>query len=63
MSIHSHRSENGRYVRIPHLFEVDLTGDKLGVGKAIFTFRNSRFRDLFFQHFSFRPTFIHGSAR
>jgi len=33
MSIHSHRSENGRYVRIPHLFEVDLTGDKLVLGK------------------------------
>jgi beta-xylosidase len=33
MSIHSHRSENGRVVRIPHLFEVDLTGDKLVLGK------------------------------
>jgi len=33
MSIHSHKSENGRYVRIPHLFEVDLTGDKLVLGK------------------------------
>jgi len=33
MSIHSHRSENGRYIRIPHLFEVDLSGDKLVVGK------------------------------
>jgi beta-xylosidase len=32
MSIHSHRSENGRYVRVPHLFEVDLTGDKLVLG-------------------------------
>jgi beta-xylosidase len=33
MSIHSHRSENGRYIRIPHLFEVDMKGDKLVVGK------------------------------
>jgi beta-xylosidase len=33
MSIHSHKSVNGRYMRIPHLFEVDLTGDKLVVGK------------------------------
>jgi beta-xylosidase len=33
MSIHSHKSVNGRTVRIPHLFEVDLTGDKLVVGK------------------------------
>ena len=33
MSIHSHRSINGRYRRIPHLFEVDLSGDKLVVGK------------------------------
>ncbi|MBB6327868.1 hypothetical protein FHS59_003511 [Algoriphagus iocasae] len=31
MSVHSHRSENGRYIRVPHLFEVDLTGDKLVV--------------------------------
>lgn len=33
MSVHSHRSENGRYIRIPHLFETDLSGDKLVVGK------------------------------
>jgi hypothetical protein len=33
MSIHSHRSINGRTRRIPHLFEVNLTGDKLVVGK------------------------------
>jgi beta-xylosidase len=33
MSIHSHREANGRYHRIPHLFEVDLSGDKLVVGK------------------------------
>lgn len=33
MSIHSHKDVNGRYIRIPHLFEVDLSGDKLVVGK------------------------------
>lgn len=33
MSVHSHKDINGRYVRIPHLFEVDLSGDKLVVGK------------------------------
>lgn len=33
MSIHSHKNMNGRYRRIPHLFEVDLSGDKLVVGK------------------------------
>ena len=33
MSIHSHKNVNGRYVRIPHLFEADLSGDKLAVGK------------------------------
>jgi beta-xylosidase len=33
MAIHSHKNINGRYVRIPHLFEVDLKGDKLKVGK------------------------------
>lgn len=31
MSVHSHRSENGQYIRVPHLFEVDLSGDKLVV--------------------------------
>lgn len=31
MSVHSHKSVNGRYVRIPHLFKVDLSGDKLVV--------------------------------
>jgi hypothetical protein len=34
MAIHSHQNINGRYLRIPHLFEVDLTGDRLIVGKA-----------------------------
>jgi len=33
MSIHSHKNINGHYLRIPHLFEVDLSGDKLVVGK------------------------------
>lgn len=35
MSVHSHKSVNGRYIRIPHLFELDLTGDKLVVGKEV----------------------------
>ncbi|MCF0065240.1 glycoside hydrolase family 43 protein [Dyadobacter chenwenxiniae] len=34
MSIHSHKSINNRTVRIPHLFEVDDSGDKITVGKA-----------------------------
>ncbi len=34
MSVHSHKNSNGHYVRIPHLFEVDLSGDKLIVGKS-----------------------------
>ncbi len=33
MSVHSHQNVNGRTVRIPHLFEVDDTGDKIVVGK------------------------------
>jgi beta-xylosidase len=34
MSLHSHREDqNGRYIRIPQLFEVDDSGDKLVVGK------------------------------
>jgi hypothetical protein len=33
MSVHSHRSVNGRTIRIPHLFEIDLSGDKLVVGE------------------------------
>jgi len=33
MSVHSHKDVNGVYIRIPHLFEVDLSGDKLAVGK------------------------------
>ncbi len=33
MSVHSHKSINGRYHRVPHLFEVDDSGDKIIVGK------------------------------
>ena len=33
MSVHSHKEIKGRYLRIPHFFEVDLSGDKLVVGK------------------------------
>lgn len=33
MSVHSHKDINGRYVRVPHLFEIDVSGDKLVVGK------------------------------
>ena len=33
MSVHSHKNVNGRYQRIPHLFEVDLSGDKLVITK------------------------------
>lgn len=36
MSVHSHeRLASGEYKRIPHLFEVDLTGNKLKLGKMI----------------------------
>jgi Glycosyl hydrolases family 43 len=33
MAMHSHKNENGRYIRIPHLFEVDDSGDKIILGK------------------------------
>jgi hypothetical protein len=33
MSVHSHENRNGRHYRIPHLFEIDLSGDWLVVGK------------------------------
>jgi beta-glucanase (GH16 family) len=33
MSVHSHKNDGGRYVRIPHLFEVDDSGDKIVIGK------------------------------
>jgi len=32
MAVHSHRAdESGRYIRVPRLFEVDDSGDKLVV--------------------------------
>ena len=31
MAVHSHKDVNGHYIRIPHLFSVDLTGDSLVV--------------------------------
>ena len=33
MALHSHKVINGRYHRVPHLFEVDLSGNKLVVVK------------------------------
>ncbi|KJD34823.1 glycoside hydrolase [Tamlana nanhaiensis] len=33
MSVHSHKKVDGRYHRIPHLFEIDLSGDRLKVVK------------------------------
>jgi len=33
MSVHSHASVEGRTVRIPHLFHVDDSGDKIVVGQ------------------------------
>lgn len=33
MAIHSHKVVNGRYLRVPRLFEADLSGDKLIIGK------------------------------
>ena len=33
MCIHSHKNVNGRYLRVPHFFEVDLSGDKLVMSK------------------------------
>lgn len=35
MAVHSHDSSTGRTIRKPCLFEVDLSGDKLKVGKRI----------------------------
>ncbi len=32
MAVHSHKEVKGRYIRVPHLFEADLSGDKLVVG-------------------------------
>ncbi|MCW3787024.1 glycoside hydrolase family 43 protein [Plebeiibacterium sediminum] len=33
MSVHSHKEINGHYHRVPHLFEVDLSGDQLIIKK------------------------------
>lgn len=33
MLVHSHKDVNGRYIRIPHFFEADLSGDRLVIGK------------------------------
>lgn len=33
MSVHSHKTVDGKTYRTPHLFEVDLSGDRLVVGK------------------------------
>lgn len=33
MALHSHRDIRGHYHRVPHLFEVDVSGDKLVIGK------------------------------
>lgn len=36
MSLHSHKeNKDGRYIRIPRLFEVDDSGDKISVGKPL----------------------------
>lgn len=32
MSVHSHRNIDGFYLRVPHFFEADLSGDRLVVG-------------------------------
>ncbi|WP_153801251.1 glycoside hydrolase family 43 protein [Foetidibacter luteolus] len=34
MSLHSHKNVNGRTLRKPHFFEVDISGNKLVMGKA-----------------------------
>ncbi len=39
MSVHSHKKVNGRTIRIPHLFEVDDSGDKLQVGSPFVPIR------------------------
>jgi len=35
MSVHSHKSVKGRTVRVPHLFEADLDGDRLVIGREV----------------------------
>lgn len=36
MAVHSHKSVNGRYVRVPCLFPADDSGDKLVIGERLF---------------------------
>lgn len=33
MSVHSHKDIGGHYHRVPHLFEVDDSGDRIIIGK------------------------------
>ena len=33
MAVHSHKKVNGRTIRIPHLFKVDLSGNKLKIAE------------------------------
>jgi len=33
MAVHSHKNVNGHYIRVPHLFEVNDSGDRIIVGK------------------------------
>lgn len=33
MSVHSHKSVDGRYIRVPHLFKADISGDSLIIGE------------------------------
>lgn len=35
LSLHSHKDVNGRYIRRPVFYEVDLSGDKLKLGKRL----------------------------
>ena len=35
LSCHSHKDVNGRYIRVPHFFEIDLSGDKLKIVKLL----------------------------
>lgn len=35
MSVHSHQEIDGRYHRVPHLFEVDLSGDTIKIGAPV----------------------------
>lgn len=35
MSVHSHKDVDGRYIRIPQFFEVDLSGDRLKLGRRL----------------------------